>query len=157
MKTLSAADMRASVQACTRRLFRDTTPISLHNRPALSPIAAFSSWACHAKDNKSPDSIMLMMHNKSGSNKSAPRKSRLKQDALDLEHFVQRCRVLALYRTIVRGINRSRLDTTSRKESLAFARHEFERNKYTTDLGHIRYLISTGKTEWEGIQRSVGQ
>ena len=38
-----------------------------------------------------------------------------------------------------------------------FARGEFERNKFVYDLGHIRYLISTGKTQFDSMRRYVEQ
>ncbi|CAK7221262.1 hypothetical protein SBRCBS47491_004468 [Sporothrix bragantina] len=75
--------------------------------------------------------------------------------ALSLEHFLQRGRALALYRTIVRG-TRQISDPTTRTETLRFAREEFERHRGVTDLTHIRYLISTGKTEWENTERYIG-
>ncbi|CAK7242367.1 MAG: hypothetical protein STHCBS139747_003855 [Sporothrix thermara] len=78
-----------------------------------------------------------------------------KKPALSLEHFLQRGRALALYRTIVRG-SRQISDATTRAETLRFAREEFERHRGVTDLTHIRYLISTGKTEWENTERYIG-
>lgn len=71
-----------------------------------------------------------------------------------LEHFIQRQRVLSLYRDIVRSLYRH-LAPPQRAESIAYARREFERNKGVSDLGHIRYLISTGKAEWDGMRRGV--
>jgi len=38
---------------------------------------------------------------------------------------------------------------------LDFAREEFKRNKDVKDLTQIRYLISTGKTQWEGMERYI--
>ncbi|ORY11410.1 hypothetical protein BCR34DRAFT_326138 [Clohesyomyces aquaticus] len=66
---------------------------------------------------------------------------------LGLDHFVQRQRALALWREILRstaGIS----DTSTRTDMRQFARAEFERHKNVTDLGHIRYLISTGKAQF---------
>ncbi|KAK8016976.1 hypothetical protein PG993_015165 [Apiospora rasikravindrae] len=74
---------------------------------------------------------------------------------LSLEHFLQRSRVLALYRTIMRGTGHIK-DVTTRNETRSFARSEFERHRGVTDLGHIRYLLSTGKTEWETMERYIG-
>ncbi|KAJ1324395.1 LYR motif-containing protein [Microdochium nivale] len=74
---------------------------------------------------------------------------------LSLEHFLQRSRTLALYRAICRGCGRIQ-DPTLRRETLSFARAEFERHRQISDLAHIRYLLSTGKTEWDGMQRYVG-
>ncbi|KAI1849158.1 hypothetical protein JX265_012791 [Neoarthrinium moseri] len=75
--------------------------------------------------------------------------------ALSLDHFLQRSRVLSLYRTILRGTRRIG-DPTTRSETRSFARAEFERHRAVTDIGHIRYLLSTGKTEWEAMERYMG-
>ncbi|KAK8064503.1 hypothetical protein PG994_007141 [Apiospora phragmitis] len=98
---------------------------------------------------------------------------------LSLEHFLQRSRVLALYRTILRGTGHIK-DATTKAETRSFARAEFERHRGVTDLvsqpfaylsklvftyelalsdlaqGHIRYLLSTGKNEWETMERYIG-
>lgn len=39
---------------------------------------------------------------------------------------------------------------------MGFARIEFERNRKVEDITQIRYLISTGKTQWEGMERYIG-
>ncbi|KAK3690129.1 hypothetical protein B0T22DRAFT_481307 [Podospora appendiculata] len=84
---------------------------------------------------------------------SPPRSSRLGA-TLSLDHFLLRARVLSLYRTIIRGTRRIQ-DPTTRAETRRFAREEFERRRGVTDLGHIRYLLSTGKTEWESMERYI--
>ncbi|KAH8906366.1 complex 1 LYR protein [Coniochaeta sp. PMI_546] len=73
---------------------------------------------------------------------------------LSLDHFLQRSRVLSLYRTIIRATRRIQ-DPTTRAETRKFARDEFERHRQVTDLDHIRYLLSTGKTEWESMERYI--
>jgi hypothetical protein len=73
---------------------------------------------------------------------------------LHAQQFLQRARVLALYRTILRGTRRIS-DLTTRAETRNFARAEFERRKDVTDLDHVRYLLSTGKTEWESMERYI--
>ncbi|KAL2018723.1 hypothetical protein VTK56DRAFT_429 [Thermocarpiscus australiensis] len=80
-------------------------------------------------------------------------KSRL-SPTLSLEHFIQRARVLAFYRTILRSTRRI-ADPTTRAETRKFARDEIERHRGVTDIGHIRYLLSTGKTEWESMERYI--
>ncbi|KAK1821533.1 hypothetical protein LTR12_004094 [Friedmanniomyces endolithicus] len=75
---------------------------------------------------------------------------------LTLEHFVQRGRALALWRNIVRAMQKVPPSAT-REEMRTFARGEFERNKFVYDLGHIRYLISTGKTQFDSMRRYVEQ
>lgn len=99
--------------------------------------------------------------------------------------FIQRARVLAFYRTILRSTRRIP-DPATRAETLKFVRDEFERHRGVTDLvgprrrwllffwfmlpgfvlsltseltytkkDHIRYLLSTGKTEWETMERYI--
>lgn len=47
--------------------------------------------------------------------------------------------------------------SSTRDEMRTFARGEFERNKFVHDLGHIRYLISTGKTQFDSMKRYIEQ
>lgn len=75
-------------------------------------------------------------------------------ETVSLEHFLQRARVLALYRTVLRGTSRLS-DQKTRDETRLFARQEFERHRHVQDLQHIRYLLSTGKTQWEGLERFI--
>ncbi|CAI6081033.1 unnamed protein product [Clonostachys chloroleuca] len=82
------------------------------------------------------------------------RTSKRLDGALSLENFLQRSRTLAFYRTILRGIKRIQ-DPTTKAESKKYARDEFERHRNVTDLSHIRYLLSTGKTEWETMERYI--
>ncbi|KAI0890953.1 hypothetical protein F4806DRAFT_484578 [Annulohypoxylon nitens] len=84
---------------------------------------------------------------------SSPPKGRL-GTALSLDHFLLRSRALSLYRSVIRGTRRIS-DPTTRAETRNFARAEFERHRHVTDIGHIRYLLSTGKTEWEGMERYI--
>ncbi|WPG97246.1 Hypothetical protein R9X50_00001800 [Acrodontium crateriforme] len=79
-----------------------------------------------------------------------------KGPVLSLEHFVQRGRALSLWRSIVRAI-RQIPPSDTRVEMRTYARGEFERNKFIHDLGHIRYLISTGKTEFDSMKRYLEQ
>ncbi|KAI0160785.1 hypothetical protein GGR57DRAFT_392083 [Xylariaceae sp. FL1272] len=74
---------------------------------------------------------------------------------LSLEHFLQRARVLAFYRTILRGTSHIR-DSMTKSETRQFARAEFERHRNVKDAAHVRYLMSTGKTEWESMERYIG-
>ncbi|KAK4208131.1 complex 1 LYR protein [Rhypophila decipiens] len=74
--------------------------------------------------------------------------------ALSLDHFLQRSRALAFYRSILRATRRIQ-DPKTRAETRKHVRDEFERNRHVTDLNHIRYLLSTGKTEWEAMERYV--
>ncbi|KAK4124287.1 hypothetical protein N657DRAFT_617348 [Parathielavia appendiculata] len=81
------------------------------------------------------------------------RKSRI-GPVLSLEHFVQRARALAFYRSILRS-TRHIADPQTRAETRKFVRDEFERHRGVTDIDHIRYLLSTGKTEWESMERYI--
>ncbi|KAK4186285.1 hypothetical protein QBC35DRAFT_501621 [Podospora australis] len=91
----------------------------------------------------------------SSSSGSQPQRPSSKLGAtLSLEHFVQRSRVLSFYRAILRSTRRIS-DPTTKADTLRHVRQEFERNKNVTDLGHIRYLLSTGKTEWESMERYI--
>ncbi|KAK3933598.1 complex 1 LYR protein [Diplogelasinospora grovesii] len=83
-----------------------------------------------------------------------PRSSSRLGPTLSLDHFLQRGRALSLYRTILRSTRRIR-DPATRAETRRFAREEFERHRQVTDIGHIRYLLSTGKTEWESMERYI--
>jgi len=81
------------------------------------------------------------------------RPSKLK-GTMSLDHFLQRQRTIHFYRKILRGTKAIR-DPATKKESRGFARAEFERHRHVTDLSHIRYLLSTGKTEWENMERYI--
>ncbi|KAJ4164448.1 hypothetical protein LMH87_006124 [Akanthomyces muscarius] len=75
--------------------------------------------------------------------------------ALSLDHFLQRSRVISFYRHILRSC-RDIKDAQTRRETQKFARDELERHRHVTDLQHIRYLLSTGKTEWDAMERYIG-
>ncbi|KIW98692.1 uncharacterized protein Z519_00353 [Cladophialophora bantiana CBS 173.52] len=77
-----------------------------------------------------------------------------KSPPLSLDHFIQRQRVLALYRDILRSLYRH-MSEPQRGESIAYAKGEFTRNKDVREIDRIRYLISTGKAEWDGVRRGV--
>ncbi|CCE29801.1 hypothetical protein E4U22_001999 [Claviceps purpurea] len=74
---------------------------------------------------------------------------------LSLDHFLQRSRVLSLYRTILRATRPIR-DTQTKSETRRFVRDEFESHRHVTDITHIRYLLSTGKTQWQSMERYIG-
>ncbi|OCL12702.1 hypothetical protein AOQ84DRAFT_284626 [Glonium stellatum] len=85
---------------------------------------------------------------------AARRSFRLKGPPLGLDHFIQRKRALALWRDIVRTIA-AIPDQVTRNEMRQFARGEFEKHRDVNDIGHIRYLISSGKTEFDAIRSSL--
>lgn len=75
--------------------------------------------------------------------------------ALSLDHFLQRSKVISFYRTILRGC-RGINNAQTRRETQKFVRDELERHRHVTDLQHVRYLLSTGKTEWDAMERYIG-
>ena len=85
--------------------------------------------------------------------KSALSKSRT--PPLSLDHFLQRQRVISLYRSIIRSLYRIPKDR--RGEPISYAKGEFKRNKDVQDIGKIRYLVSTGKTEFESMSRYIDE
>ncbi|KAG6025353.1 hypothetical protein E4U40_002737 [Claviceps sp. LM458 group G5] len=52
---------------------------------------------------------------------------------LSLDHFLQRSRVLSLYRTILRATRPIR-DTQTKNETRRFVRDEFESHRHVTDI-----------------------
>lgn len=85
-----------------------------------------------------------------------PTSTRFRKPPLSLDHFLQRQRVLSLWRDIVRATKRIPPSNT-RNEICQYARQSFENNRSVTDLTQIRYLISTGKTEFDGMQRYIDE
>ncbi|KAF3166297.1 hypothetical protein TWF225_000798 [Orbilia oligospora] len=78
---------------------------------------------------------------------------------LGLDRWIQRSRVLALWREILRTVRHIE-DPATREEMRSWARHEFKRNKNVEEMTQIRYLISQGRHEMETIifyLKTVGQ
>jgi hypothetical protein len=88
---------------------------------------------------------------------SAAKPAKKKKPALTLEHFLLRQRVLGLYRSIIRGLQALPPGDAQRSDLRAYARGEFERHREVTDAGKIRYLVSTGKTEFDGMKRYLAE
>jgi hypothetical protein len=86
---------------------------------------------------------------------SSTARSRASKPTLSLEHFLQRQRAISLWRSIVRALYK--IPKAHRDEPMQYARHEFARHKNVTDLTQIRYLISTGKTDFDGMQRYIDE
>ncbi|PVH84090.1 hypothetical protein DL98DRAFT_454187 [Cadophora sp. DSE1049] len=76
------------------------------------------------------------------------------ESTISLDHFLQRSKALSLWRSIVRGCKKIS-DPSTKAETLRFAKEEFVRNKGVKDITQIRYLISTGKTQWEIMERYI--
>ena len=84
---------------------------------------------------------------------STTRLSKLKPSTpLSLNHFLQRQRVLSLWRRILRATYKIPSPDT-RKEMRDYARREFERNRGIEDMRHVRYLMSMGKAEFDRMER----
>jgi hypothetical protein len=80
---------------------------------------------------------------------------KVRKPPLSLDHFLQRQRVISLWRSVVRALYK--IPKAHRDEPMRYARNEFERNKDVSDLSQIRYLISTGKTEFGSMQRYIDE
>ena len=73
--------------------------------------------------------------------------------SLSLSDFLLRQRVLSLWRDIVRATKKIPKNSPTRTEMKAFAREEFERNRAVRDTTKIRYLVSTGRTQFDEMRR----
>ncbi|XP_053192484.1 LYR motif-containing protein 2 [Scomber japonicus] len=80
--------------------------------------------------------------------------SRLPAAALTLKQFLQRQRVLGIYRNMLRTI-RKVPDETDRKYLRDWARDEFKRNKTATDQDAIRMMITQANNHLEELQTSL--
>lgn len=82
--------------------------------------------------------------------------TRRKGPVLSLDQFIQRGKTLTLWREIMRAVYRIPPSST-RDEMRQFARSEFEQHRNVTDLHHIRYLVSSGKTQFDMMKRYVDE
>ncbi|KFX90135.1 hypothetical protein O988_08332 [Pseudogymnoascus sp. VKM F-3808] len=73
---------------------------------------------------------------------------------VSLEHFLQRGKVLSLWRRVLRDTRRIG-DLQTRAETRKMARDEFELNRNVKDISQIKYLISTGKSQWDATERYI--
>ncbi|OJJ02395.1 hypothetical protein ASPVEDRAFT_672044 [Aspergillus versicolor CBS 583.65] len=87
---------------------------------------------------------------------SSNRPSKLRKPAVSLDHFIQRQRVISLWREIVRALHKIP-NSPTRRELRDYARTEFERQRNVSDLQHIRYLTSTGKSEFDMMKRYIDE
>ncbi|EPQ60866.1 hypothetical protein GLOTRDRAFT_102567 [Gloeophyllum trabeum ATCC 11539] len=69
---------------------------------------------------------------------------------LTLKHFILKHRVLNLYRQAIRSV-RSIPDPQARKETVAWIRAEFERNKHLTDVPTIEDRLASGRRDLRRI------
>lgn len=80
--------------------------------------------------------------------------SRLPPAALSLKQFLQRQRVLGIYRNMLRTI-RQVPDPADQKYLRDWARDEFKRNKTATDPDAIRMMITQANNHLEELQKSL--
>ncbi|XP_018555173.1 LYR motif-containing protein 2 [Lates calcarifer] len=80
--------------------------------------------------------------------------SRIPPAALSLKQFLQRQRVLGIYRNMLRTI-RQVPDEADRKYLADWARAEFKRNKDATNQDAIRMMITQANNHLEELQKSL--
>ncbi|XP_008285475.1 LYR motif-containing protein 2 [Stegastes partitus] len=80
--------------------------------------------------------------------------SRLPTAALSLKQFLQRQKVLGIYRNMLKTI-RQVPDETDRKYLRDWARDEFKRNKNATEQDAIRMMITQANNHLEELQKSL--
>ncbi|XP_033846966.1 LYR motif-containing protein 2 [Periophthalmus magnuspinnatus] len=80
--------------------------------------------------------------------------TRLPTAALSLKQFLQRQKVLGIYRNMLRTI-REVPDAADQKYLRNWAREEFKRNKNATDPDAIRMMITQANNHLEELQRSL--
>ncbi|XP_026101793.1 LYR motif-containing protein 2 [Carassius auratus] len=80
--------------------------------------------------------------------------SRLPTAALSLKQFLQRQKVLGVYRDLLRSIRK--IPTESDRRYLRdWAREEFKRNKTETDQDVIRMMLTQAHNHLEDLRRSL--
>ncbi|KAF4092118.1 hypothetical protein AMELA_G00017240 [Ameiurus melas] len=80
--------------------------------------------------------------------------SRFPPATLTLKQFLQRQKVLGLYRNMLRTI-RQVPEEADRKYLKDWAREEFKRNKEATDQDAIRMMITQANNHLEELKRSL--
>ncbi|XP_043961649.1 LYR motif-containing protein 2 [Gambusia affinis] len=80
--------------------------------------------------------------------------SRLPPAALSLKQFLQRQKVLGVYRSMLRTI-RQVPGEADRKYLRDWAREEFKRNKNATNQDAIRMMITQATNHLEELQKSL--
>ncbi|XP_008396711.1 LYR motif-containing protein 2 [Poecilia reticulata] len=80
--------------------------------------------------------------------------SRLPPAALSLKQFLQRQKVLGVYRSMLRTI-RQVPDEADRKYLRDWTREEFKRNKNATNQDAIRMMITQATNHLEELQKSL--
>ncbi|XP_035279889.1 LYR motif-containing protein 2 [Anguilla rostrata] len=80
--------------------------------------------------------------------------SRIPPVTLSLKQFLQRQKVLGLYRTMLRTI-RQVPHEQDRKYLRDWAREEFKRNKGATDQDAIRMMVTQANMHLQDLQKSL--
>ncbi|KAI9517138.1 LYR motif-containing protein 2 [Gymnodraco acuticeps] len=80
--------------------------------------------------------------------------SRLPSAALTFKQFLQRQKVLGIYRNMLRTI-RQVPDKTDRKYLSEWARDEFKRNKNATEQDAVRMMVTQANKHLEELQGSL--
>ncbi|KAM6992725.1 LYR motif-containing protein 2 [Tautogolabrus adspersus] len=80
--------------------------------------------------------------------------SRLPTAALSLKQFLQRQRILGIYRNMLKTI-RQVPDEADRKYLKDWARDEFKRNKTATNPDAIRMMVTQANNHLEELQKSL--
>ncbi|XP_076872497.1 LYR motif-containing protein 2 [Brachyhypopomus gauderio] len=80
--------------------------------------------------------------------------SKLPPSALSFKQFLQRQKVLGLYRSVLRTI-RQVPDDADRTYLRDWAREEFKRNKHATDQDAIRMMITQARSHLEELRRTL--
>ncbi|AWP19644.1 putative LYR motif-containing protein 2 [Scophthalmus maximus] len=80
--------------------------------------------------------------------------SKLPFAALSLKQFLQRQKVLGIYRNMLRTIQRVP-DEADRKYLRDWARGEFKRNRSATDQDAVRMMITQANNHLEELQSSL--
>ncbi|XP_072296446.1 LYR motif-containing protein 2 [Eucyclogobius newberryi] len=80
--------------------------------------------------------------------------TRLPAAALSLKQFLQRQRVLGIYRNMLRTV-RQVPDPGDQKYLRDWARDEFKRNKDATDPDAVRMMITQANNHLEDLRRSL--
>ncbi|XP_048841766.1 LYR motif-containing protein 2 [Brienomyrus brachyistius] len=80
--------------------------------------------------------------------------SRLPPAALSLKQFLQRQKILQLYRSMLRTIDQVP-EEEDRRYLRSWAREEFRRNKGATDPDAIRMMITQANMHLRDLQRTL--
>lgn len=97
--------------------------------------------------------ITLVRSYATANTRRSPRLPSSSPTPLSLDHFLLRQRAISLYRTIVRACHK--IPPPTRAEMKKYAREEFEQHRGVEDVRKIRYMLSTGKTEFERLGKQV--